>query len=187
MGKNHARRDGKKQQREARVRLRLRMRVSKRASTRARGRERTFFFAIAAAVLDVGPIVPFAARAGSPRASRVPIDDGPTFLARSAWPRAPGMGGSEKRTPSPGKAFVTPRSVRCQCLRAPLAPSPLGLCVVVLVGAVASAGTRARSGKNAGGELCTFSDPKYLNISGITSFQNPRSISNCMISSLKNR
>ena len=28
------------------------MRVSKRASTRARGRERTFFFAIAAAVLD---------------------------------------------------------------------------------------------------------------------------------------
>ena len=89
------------------------MRGSKRASTRAHVRERTFFFATAAAVLDVGPIVAFEVRAGSPRASRVPIDDGPTFFAQRAWPRAPGMGGSEKRTPSVGKAFVTPRSVRC--------------------------------------------------------------------------
>jgi hypothetical protein len=70
------------------------MRGSKRASTRARVRERTFFFATAAAVLDVGPIVAFEVRAGSPRASRVPIDDGPTFFAQRAWPRAPGMGGS---------------------------------------------------------------------------------------------
>ena len=139
------------------------MRVSKRASTRARGHERTFFFAIAAAVLDVGPIVPFAARAGSPRASRVPIDDGPTFFAQRAWPRAPGMGGSEKRTPSPGNAFVTPRSVRCQCLRAPLAPSPLGLCAVVLVGAVASAGTRRPSRKpNENAGEVHFLSVKYL-------------------------
>jgi hypothetical protein len=107
----------------------FRMRRTTRDTTDVRFRARTFFLATAAALLDVGPIVAFAAR--SRCSSSVPAVESTTVRLsshREPGPVRPGWARSEKRTPSPGKVFVTPRSVRCQCLRALLAPSPLGLC-----------------------------------------------------------